>query len=100
MTGHVFHPGHDELHGVTVVLETRGARTYVGRFDKQDGAGVHLLNVGVHDAPDTAGGDGVGVPSKDEYIQRTAKFGIQVQHKYVLVPAAEVAKITPLGSLS
>ena len=92
MTGHVFHPGHHELHGTTVVLETRGPRTYVGRFDTADAQGVHLLDVGVHDA--AAGG-----PSKEEYIRRSAKFGVRSEHKHVLVPGGEVTRITPLGQL-
>jgi hypothetical protein len=48
MPGHVFHPGHSELHGVTVVVETNGALTYVGRYDSEDDHGVHMLDVGVH----------------------------------------------------
>lgn len=95
MSGHVFHPGHQSLHGVTVVLETRGSRTYVGRFDTQDEAGIHMLDVGIHDADAEAS---VGQPSKAEYLQRTAKYGIRVTQKRVLVPAADVVAITPLGA--
>ena len=47
--GHIFHPGHAELHGITVVVETHGARTYVGRYDREDELGVHMLDVGVHE---------------------------------------------------
>ena len=90
MTGHVFHPGHQELHGVTVVLETRGAKTYVGRFDSQDERGVLMLDVGVHDA--AAGGG-----SRDEYVRKSAKFGIRTDHKRLVVPADQVARITKLG---
>jgi hypothetical protein len=86
MSGHVFHPGHHELHGVTVVLETRGARTYVGRFDSEDDSGVHLHDVGVHDAS-------VGGPSKEEFLRRCDKFGIRTEHRDVVVPSAEVARI-------
>jgi hypothetical protein len=84
----VFHPGHHELHGVTVVVETGGSMTYVGRFDTEDAAGVHLLDVGVHDA---AGGG-----SMDEYVRRSARFGIRVERKHVVVPRAEVARIRKL----
>jgi hypothetical protein len=90
MSGHVFHPGHHELHGVTVVLETRGPVTYLGRFDSEDERGVHLLNVGIHD------------PSKgtrEEYVRRSAKFGIQVERPRITVPSADVARITPLGEI-
>lgn len=84
-----FHPGHHELHGVTVVLETRGARTYVGRFDSQDEHGVHLLDVGVHEAG--------GQPSREEYLRRTLKFGVRAEQKHVLVPGADVLGITRLA---
>jgi hypothetical protein len=89
MSGHVFHPGHHELHGVTVVLETRGPRTYVGRFDSEDDRGVHLHDVGVHDAS----GEG---PSKEEYLRRCDKFGIRTEHRDLVVPSAEVSRIERL----
>lgn len=92
MTGHVFHPGHAELHGITVVVETRGTRTYVGRYDSEDERGVHMLDVGVHDA-------GTGVP-KDEYIKKTAKFGVRSDHRHLIVPADQVARITRLAELA
>jgi len=80
------------LHGVTVVLETHGPRTYVGRFDSEDARGVHLHDVGVHDA--SAGGQ-----SREEFVRRCDKFGIRPEHRDLLVPAAEVAKITRLVDL-
>lgn len=90
MTGHVFHPGHDELHGITVVLETRGSRTYVGRYDTKDAQGVHLLDVGVHDAA-------TGDLSREEYLRKSARFGVRSEHKHLVVPAEDVARITRLG---
>ncbi len=92
MSGHVFHPGHAELHGITVVVETSGPLTYVGRYDSEDERGVLMLDVGVHDANAT------GVP-KDEYVRRSAKFGIRSDHKRLVVLAAEVIRITRLGEL-
>jgi hypothetical protein len=88
---HVFHPGHHALHGITVVLETHGAETYVGRFDSEDEREVHLLDVGVH--------DGAQGGSKEEYVRRSAKFGIRVDRKHLVVPKAAVARVTPLGEL-
>ncbi len=87
--GHVFHPGHHELHGITVVVETNGPQTYVGRFDHEDQSGVHLLDVGVHDA--SAGG------GRDEYLERTARFGVRADRKHLTVPRAAIAAITRLG---
>ena len=91
MSGHVFHPGHAELHGITVVVETHGSRTYVGRYDTEDSQGVHLLDVGVHEPT-------ANLP-KEEYIRKSAKFGVQSQHKHIIVPAGQVARITRLGEV-
>jgi hypothetical protein len=89
MSGHVFHPGHAELHGITVVLETHGSQTYVGRYDSEDERGVHLLDVGVHkEGPEL---------SKEEYIRKSARFGVRSEHKHLVVPTGDVARITRLG---
>jgi len=87
----VFHPGHHELHGVTVVVDTAAPLTYVGRFDTEDAAGVHLLDVGVHDA--ATGG------TREDFVRRSARFGVRSDRKHLVVPLAEVARITPLGAM-
>ena len=92
MTGHVFHPGHAELHGITVVVETRGSLTYVGRYDSEDERGVHLLDVGVHDNADAT--------SRDEFLQQVARYGIRTQHRHIIVAADQVARITRLADIS
>lgn len=92
MSGHVFHPGHQELHGITVLVETSGPVTYLGRFDSEDGEGVHLLDVGVHDG-------GVGAGSKEDYVRRSIKFGVKVDRKHLVVPRADVARIVRLTEL-
>jgi hypothetical protein len=89
MPGHVFHPGHQELHGITVVLETRGSKTYVGRFDNQDERGVHLHDVGVHDSATSS-------MSKADFLRRCDKFGIRPEHRDMLVPANDVAALLRL----
>jgi hypothetical protein len=92
MVGHVFHPGHAELHGITVVVETNGPLTYVGRYDSADERGVLMLDVGVHDAA-TGGG------SKEEYVRKSAKFGIRSDYKHLVVPTSQVTRITRLGEM-
>jgi hypothetical protein len=74
-----------------VVVETSSAVTYVGRFDVEDEAGVHLLDVGVHDA--ASGG------LKDDFVRRSARFGIRVERKHILVPRSDVSRITRLADL-
>ena len=93
MSGHVFHPGHHELHGITVLLETTGGRSYIGRLDTEDESGVHLLDVAVHQTQD-------GGLSQEEFVRRTVKFGVRVERKHAVVPSAEVASIKPLGEVA
>ena len=88
----MFHPGHHVLHGITVVLETTGSLTYVGRFDTQDDGGVHLLDVAVHDRSDPAS-------SREEFLRRTLKFGVPVTRKHVVVPSSDVATLVPLSTV-
>jgi hypothetical protein len=92
VTGHVFHPGHHELHGITVVIETHGPRTYVGRFDSEDQEGLHLLDAGVHEATADAS-------SREDYVRRSVKYGVRAEHKHLIVPPHEVARITRLGEM-
>lgn len=76
---------------MTVVVETSGLLTYVGRFDTEDSAGVHLLDVGVHDA--AAGG------TREEFVRRSARFGVRTDRKHLVVPRAQVARITRLAEV-
>ena len=89
MSGHVFHPGHQELHGITVVLETSGSKTYVGRFDSEDERGMHLHDVSVHDASTAS-------VSKEDFLRRCDKFGIRPEHRDLLVPSSDVARLRRL----
>jgi len=90
LSGRPLHTDRHELHGITVVLDTRDAGTYVGRFDSQDTHGVHLLNVGVFDPAQG---------TRDDYLRRSVKFGIRVDRPELTVPPSEVVRITPLGGL-
>jgi hypothetical protein len=90
MSGHVFHPGHSELHGITVVVETTGARTYVGRYDREDELGLHILDVGIHD-------HAIDGMSREEYIAKSNRFGIKAERKHLVVPVAEVARVVRLA---
>lgn len=90
MSGLVLHPGHHELHGVTVVVRLASGITHVARFDTRDERGVHLLNVATHD-PATA-------PAPlEEFLARTRKFGVKVERKHLLVAPDEINDIIPLN---
>lgn len=89
MSGHVFHPGHEELHGVTVVVEGASGRTYVGRYHERTPRGVVMHDVGVFDpaaAPET----------RDAWIARQLKHGIRIEQKHLVIPAEEAGAITRL----
>lgn len=89
MSGHVFHPGHHELHGITVVVSTSEGSTYVGRFDREDDERAYLKDVGVH-RPD----DGTW----DAYLDRTLLYGVKVEHRELTVPRTQITEIRTLGS--
>lgn len=85
-----FHHGKGELHGITVVVRTNGARTWVGRCDAVDEAGVHLLDA---DATE-------GAPAAVEaWLAQAAAYGVWPRHRQVLVPAADVREVLRLGAL-
>jgi len=89
VSGHVFHPGHHELHGVTVVLDTEG-KLWVGRFDTVTPQGYLLKEAGCFE-------DGLTEGSREEYLQRTRKFGVRVTTRNVVVPEGVVRGIKRLG---
>jgi hypothetical protein len=93
VSGHVFHPGHHALHGVTVLLETTNRQVYIGRFDTEDESGIHLLDVAVHEP------QGSGL-TQEEFVRRTVKFGVRVDRKHTVVPRVEVARVKPLNEVS
>ena len=77
MSGHVFHPGHDDLHGITVVLEGASGKTYIGRWHERTAKGVVMHDAAIHDP---AGGQG-----REEFVARTLKFGVKPEHRTLVV---------------
>lgn len=88
MSGHVFHPGHDALHGITVVLFTSGPRTFVGRFDREESGFVVLHQADFHE------GDG-----RDAWLAQVRRYGVPPKYPTLTVPAREITKTIPLGDL-
>jgi hypothetical protein len=86
MSGHVFHPGHEELHGVTVVVQGASGRSWVGRYHERTERGILLHDVAVHD-PATAPVD------RDTWLARLRKFGIKVDSKHVIIPDSESVRM-------
>ena len=90
MSGHVFHPGHDDLHGITVVLETASGRMIVGRWHEQVEKGIVLHDAAAH-GPESQ-------QTRDEFVARTLKFGVRPEHR-TLVISEEVTSVRRLTEL-
>jgi hypothetical protein len=86
VSGHVFHPGHDELHGITVVLTGASGRTYLGRWHERGNRGVTMKNVAIFD------------PSKQSlslaaWLDKQRKFGVAATEKMLIIPADEAGDV-------
>ena len=89
MSGHVFHPGHEELHGVTVVVESPDGNTWVGRYHERTARGVLLHDVASYD-PATAS------RTREAWIERLIKYGIQIDNRHLVVPTDKAISIQRL----
>ena len=91
MSGHVFHPGHEELHGVTVVVEGASGRTWVGRYHERTDRGLLLHDVALYD-PRTA------TLPREVWLERLRKFGIRIDTRSAVIPESEAGSVVRLGS--
>jgi hypothetical protein len=87
-----FHHDRGELHGITVVVETDGPELYVGRCDQVSPQGVILLDADVHR-------QGVSEGTREEYLERAARFGVWGKIRQLVVPNDRVTGIWRLGEL-
>lgn len=83
----VFHPGHEALHGVTVVVEGTSGRLWVGRYHETNERGVVLHDVAIHEPASTA-------EPREHWVERLRKFGIKIDEPFVLLPLNEAGRIT------
>ncbi len=88
-----FHSDKGELHGITVVVQTTGARVYVGRCDTQTPDGIVLLDADHHD-------EGEAGKTNEQYLSFAAKYGVFKKHDHLVVPAAEITNVQRLGELA
>jgi len=85
-----FHSDKSALHGITVVVDTVGTKVYVGRCDDEDDQHVILLDADVHE-------DGQSGRSKQQYVERAAKFGVWKKIDRIVLSRNEVKSIARLG---
>jgi hypothetical protein len=88
----VFHHERHELHGITVVVDTRGPQVYVGRCHDLDDHEIVLMDVDVHH-------EGDGGRSKQDYIRQAAQFGVWRKHATLRIPRSEVTSVSRLGDV-
>ena len=88
-----FHIDLGELHGITVVVETKGKKIYVGRCHEENEEHVILLDADHHE-------DGAGELTREDYLERAAKFGVWKKHDRIVLPRSEVNAIRRLGEIS
>lgn len=93
MSGHVFHPGHEELHGVTVVVDGSSGRAWVGRYHERTERGVVLHDVAVHD-PATA------TLPREAWLEHVRKFGVRVDVRHLVIPGADTVSIRRLTDVN
>ncbi|MAG56411.1 MAG: hypothetical protein CMJ83_08985 [Planctomycetes bacterium] len=89
MSDGVFHPGHDDLHGQTVVIYTSGPRTFIGRWDSEVEGMIRMVGASLHDSGDND-------KPRDEWVKDTKKFGVAVEHQQLMIPRAEVTGVVKL----
>ena len=88
-----FHSGRGLLHGMTVVVDTKGPHVWVGRCDVMDDSRIVLNDADVFE-------DGRGEESKGDYVRRVARIGYWRRHRRVQIPISEIASVERLGNLS
>lgn len=86
MSGHVFHPGHDELHGVTVVVTGASGRTYVGRWHEQNARGIQMHDAAIHDPA-------INSAALEDWLARQRKFGVAATEKHLIIPTDEASSV-------
>ncbi len=87
-----FHDDRHPLHGITVVVDTAGPEVWVGRCDDMDDRQIVLLEADLH----RTGDDG---RSKEEYVERAARFGVWKKFERVRIDRSEVVSVRRLGEL-
>ena len=91
-----FHNDKGELHGITVVVDLKDTRVFVGRCDTVLPEGVVLLDADMHDESEPAA-NGVAL-SKADYLVNARKFGVWKKYDRIVVPTDAVATIERLGA--
>jgi hypothetical protein len=86
-----FHDDTHELHGITVLVETRDGGLIVGRFHEPVQAGVLLLDADIFDAAKPG-------KTREEWLDFARRFGVWPKHKQLVVEQDRIARLSRLGA--
>ena len=86
------HPGHDALHGFTVVLFSAGPSTWIGRWQEEQAGMIRLADACEHR-------DGEGGLSKDAFLREIARTGPRPAQPLLEVPRRLVTAVKTLGDV-
>jgi hypothetical protein len=87
-----FHPGHDALHGFTVVLFSDGPSTWVGRWQEERDDTIQLADACEHK-------DGERGLTKKGFLEELARTGPRPTHRMIGVPRHAVTDVRQLGDV-
>ena len=78
-------------HGINLVIETSNAQLFIGRFDNTNGFQALMHDCDVHTIAE--GEDA------ETYIRNTAKYGIAVKERDVMVDVHLIERVRALGDV-
>ncbi len=81
---------HEAPHGINLVVETPET-IYIGRFDHTDGFQVVMRDCAIHPVSSPA--------SAEAFVKNTAKYGISVDRREVVLEASRVGRVRLLGEI-
>lgn len=76
-------------HGMNLVVELKGGKVVIGRFDETNGFEVLMHDVDVFEEDGDA----------THWIRETATYGVDVKERDYSLPHMDVVKWTPLGDI-
>ena len=88
-----FHHDKGELHGITVVVDTKGPEVWVGRCDTMTQEGIVLLDADKHH-------DGENGESKNAFVQKVARNGHWSRIPHIVIPGDQIHEVKRLGEVT
>jgi hypothetical protein len=89
-----FHNDKGDLHGVTVVVDTKGPTIYIGRCEIYLEDQHILLNESDEHNEMESG------KSKEDYLNQAARVGFWKKHPRILIKAEDIASVKKLSDLA